>query len=273
MTLVDETRPTPESDNGPQLDTRTIGLWLYLPETDEPAPLVVFSHGMGGHPDAFEELHTVWVEAGYAVAAPIFPLSNRDAKGGFTNLFDVPGQPGDVSFVLDHLLAESADPASDLSGRIDPERIAAAGLSAGGATTYEVAINDVGRDHRFAAALVFAGLRYTNIANGTFEAPTNLPVFILHGDADPLIQLSAAEEAYADLTAPRFFATLLGGGHAGPFQDAGEGIEAQVPGMSGLIQSSTLAFLDRFVLGIDEAEDELLTAVDDPALTTFVHDS
>ncbi len=273
MTFVDSQRPTPESANGPQLDLRTIGVWLSLPETDGPAPLVVFSHGMAGHPDAFEELHATWAEAGYAVAAPIFPLTNRDAEGSFTNLFDVPGQPGDVSFVLDELLARSADPASALFDRFDPDRVAAAGLSAGGATTYEVAVNEVTRDPRFVAAIILAGTRYTNTENGTFAAPVEQPVFLLHGDADPLVDISNAEAAYADLTDPRFFVTLLGGGHAGPFQDAGESVEAQLPGHAQLIQASTLAFLDRYVLDIDEAEEELLVAADDPALTTFVFDA
>jgi len=66
LTLVDTTRPTPESDNGPQLASRAIGLRLTLPDTSGPAPLVVFSHGMAGHPDAFEELFAVWAEAGCA---------------------------------------------------------------------------------------------------------------------------------------------------------------------------------------------------------------
>ena len=272
MTFVDRGRPTPESPNGPQLESRTVGVWLYLPDVDGPAPLVVFSHGMAGHPDAFEELHTAWAEAGYAVAAPIFPLTNRSAQGAFTNLFDVPGQPGDVSFVLDRLLALSDDPTSELAGRFDADRLAAAGLSAGGATTYEVAVNGVSRDRRFVAAIILAGTRYTNTETGTFEAPVAQPVLLLHGDADPLVDISHAETGYADLGAPRFFVTLLGGGHAGPFQDAGEGIEAQVPGQAELIQDSTTAFLDRYVLDIADAEGDLLVAADDPALTTFVFD-
>jgi predicted dienelactone hydrolase len=39
------------------------------------------------------------------VAAPVFPLSNDGAQDSFTNSFDVVNQPGDVSFVLDELLA------------------------------------------------------------------------------------------------------------------------------------------------------------------------
>jgi predicted dienelactone hydrolase len=140
--VVDPSRVTPATEADEELPERTIEVWLYLPDTDAPAPLVVFSHGLGGHPDKFETLHEKWAEAGCAVAAPAFPLTNDKVTNAWGNSGDGLNQPGDVSFVLDHLLRESGDPASELAGRFDPERVGAAGLSLGGATTYEVALND-----------------------------------------------------------------------------------------------------------------------------------
>ncbi|MDH4171048.1 MAG: alpha/beta hydrolase [Acidimicrobiia bacterium] len=273
MTFVDDTRPTPESPGGPEIPSRTLETWLYLPDTPEPAPLVIFSHGMAGHPRKFEDLHAAWAEAGYAVAAPVFPLSNDTAEGSFTNLHDVPNQAGDVAFVLDQLLALSADATTELAGRFDPHHLAAGGLSAGGATTFEAAVNDVGRDPRLVAAIIMAGARFTSADNESFVAPGGQPVYILHGDSDPLVSLEVAQESYDLLDAPKYFTTLIGGGHAGPFEDDGEGVEPKIPGTEQLIHTSTIAFLDRYVLGIAEAADELIAAAADSELATFVHDA
>ncbi|MGI9602638.1 MAG: alpha/beta hydrolase family protein [Acidimicrobiales bacterium] len=273
LTFVDDSRSTPESPGGPEIDTRTLDTWLYLPDTDEPAPLVIFSHGMAGHPNKFEDLHTAWAEAGYAVAAPAFPLSNDTAQGSFGNVHDVPNQDDDVSFLLDQLLAQNDDASSELAGRFDADRVATGGLSAGGATTYEAAVNDLDRDPRFRAAIVMAGARFTSPDNGTFEAPTDQPVYLLHGDADPLVPYAGAQETYALLGAPKFFTTLLGGGHAGPFEDTDDGFEPKAPGTDELVHPATIAFLDHYVLGLPEAVDELLVAAEQPDLANFVYET
>jgi predicted dienelactone hydrolase len=272
LTLVDTSRPTPESPAGPELPDRTLEVWLHLPDTPGPAPLVVFGHGMAAHPRKFEELHTAWAEAGYAVAAPAFPLSKDTVEGSFTNTHDVPNQPGDVSFVLDELLARSADDTSELAGRFDADRIGASGLSKGGSTTFEVAVNASSRDERFAAAVVMAPAGVTTGPDAAgFVAPDDVPVLLFQGDADPLISLADTEAAYAALNPPRYFVVLLGGGHAGPFEDEADAFEAKVPGHDDLIRASTIAFWDRYLLDVAEASDELVAAADQDGLTTFEH--
>jgi predicted dienelactone hydrolase len=170
-----------------------------------------------------------------------------------------------VSFVLDELLARSADESSELAGRFDPDRIAASGLSAGGFTTYAVAVEDQARDARFRAAIVMAGA----LDASTFVAASDVPVLVMQGDADPLISVDAAEAAYGTLHAPRYLVVLLGGGHAGPFEDGEEGFEPKVDGHDELIAASTIAFWDRYLFDVDEAGEELLTAIDQAGLTTF----
>lgn len=266
LSLVDSSRPTPESAGGPETPERAIDVWLTLPSAGEPRPLIVFSHGMAGHPRKFEALHAAWAEAGYVVAAPVFPLSNDGAEDSFTNSFDVMNQPGDVSFVLDELLTRSADPASELAGRIDPSRVGAAGLSAGGWTTYQVGVNRPVRDDRISAAVVFAGAFDDE---GEFVAEDDLPVLVMQGDVDPLISVDVAEAAYASLSSPRYLVVLHGGGHAGPFEDAEDALEPKVDGHDDLIHGSTVAFWDRYLLGIQEAGDELLAAAESEGLTTL----
>jgi predicted dienelactone hydrolase len=221
---------------------------------------------MAGYPRKFEDLHAGWAAAGYAVAAPVFPLSNDGTPGAFGNGHDVVNQPGDVSFVLDELLARSADGESDLAGRFDPDRLAASGLSAGGFTTYEVAVNEGARDPRLRAAVVMSG---AFDPDSTFVGAEGVPVLVLHGDTDPLITVAEAKAAYDALEAPRYFVVLLGGGHAGPFEDEGEGFEPKVPGHDELILASTVAFWDHYLLHVDEAGAELLTAAASDGLTTL----
>jgi len=270
LTFVDATRETPASDFTASVADRTIGVWLTLPDGAEAAPLIVFSHGMAGHPRKFEDLHTRWAEAGYAVAAPVFPLSNDGVEGSFFNSHDVPNQPGDVTFVLDQLLEMSADESNDLFGLFDPERIAASGLSAGGFTTYDAAVSAESRDARFLAAVVMsaratAGLRGDDSSE---SGAADLPVMVLHGDADPLIPVASAEEAFGLLRAPRVLIVLLGGGHAGPFEDADDGFEPQVEGHADLVFDATVAFWDRYLLDLDEAEAEMVAAASRDGLST-----
>ena len=221
FTVVDSSLITPATGSTNELPERTIEVWLYMPDGDKPVPLVVFAHGLAGHPDKFEVLHRRWAEAGYGV---------------------------------------------------DPDRVGTAGLSLGGATTYEVGVNDLARDDRFRATIVMAGVRFTNTSAGTFVAPSDIPVYLMHGDADPLLPLSIPESAYQELEAPRFFVTLLGGGHAGPFEDEG-GFEEKVPGMDEVVHTSTIAFWDAYLLGEPVAVDELIASAAADGISILVYDA
>ena len=270
ITFVDPTRQTPAAGYLPLSDERTIEVWLTLPDTDDAVPLIVFSHGMAGHARKFEDLHRVWAEAGYAVAAPVFPLSNDGVEGSWGNIHDLPNQPGDVVFVLDELLALSADKSSEFAGRFDPDRLGASGLSAGGFTTYEVAVDAEWRDPRFVAAVVMSG-PLNRIAD-LFDPADDVPLLILHGDSDPLINVDQAQIAYRSLSAPRYLIVLLGGGHAGPYEDAPGTLEPKIPGHDELIRASTVAFWDRYLLGVEEAESELLAAANQDGLSVVQSD-
>jgi predicted dienelactone hydrolase len=50
--------------------------------SDGPFPLVVFGHGFALTPGLYARLLYSWAQAGYVVAAPVFPLENAHASGG-----------------------------------------------------------------------------------------------------------------------------------------------------------------------------------------------
>lgn len=271
ITFVDPTRPTPATAYLAGTEERTVEVWLTLPDTHDAVPLIIYSHGMSGHARKFEDLHRVWAEAGYAVAAPVFPLSNDGVEGSWGNVHDVPNQPGDVSFVLDELLALSADESSEFAGRFDAGRLGASGLSAGGFTTYDIAVDAEWRDQRFTAAVVMSGLLNRNA--DLFDPADDFPVLIIHGDQDPLIGVEQAQIAYRSMTAPRYLIVLLGGGHASPYEDGPATFEEKIPGHDELIYASTVAFWDRYLLDIEEAEAELLRAATQDGLSAVQSDN
>jgi predicted dienelactone hydrolase len=86
-------------------------------------------------------LQRAWAAAGYVVATPTFPFGANRAPDTTTGAMDIPNQPGDLSFVVDEVLGLSADENDPLHGAVDPNRIGAAGHSAGGATVLALAGN------------------------------------------------------------------------------------------------------------------------------------
>src|SRR3954468_6695238 len=90
------------------LDDQTRGRLLpttvYIPQRETSAPLIVFCHGLWGHPRKFSRLFARWSYAWYGVPSPALPHTNDKNPPPFL-IDDVVNQPGDGAFVLDELLA------------------------------------------------------------------------------------------------------------------------------------------------------------------------
>lgn len=118
---------------------RDIPVKLYLPETAGPAPVVIFSHGLGGSREAAPYLGERWAQEGFLGVFIQHPGSDasvweglsgqaaREAlaqaatgRNAFTRFQDLP-------FVIDEIEARAASGALPA----DPERIAMAGHSFG----------------------------------------------------------------------------------------------------------------------------------------------
>lgn len=216
-TLVDTTRATPDQpDTGvPPADQRVLETTFTYPDAPGPFPLIVFAHGHNGHPRKFTDLFEAWAAAGFVVAAPTFPLSNDEVPGRAT-VFDLPEQPGDVSFVISEALAANDADDGPLAGRIDPDRIGIGGLSLGGATAYEAAFGECCRDERIDAVAVFDALRPDLTG---LQLDSGLPLLVIHADRDPAIPIATAEEAFALAVPPKYLIVLHEVMHAAAYEN------------------------------------------------------
>lgn len=227
LELFDETRGTPANGSILASPRRKLVTEVWFPSTEgavdapEPGgevaagsfPVVLMSHGFLSSRLDLAGLAAHLASHGYVVAAPDFPLSKRTAPGGATVL-DVPSQPGDLSFVLDALVAGKGG----LSSVVDADRVAAVGLSLGGLTTLLVGLHPEWRDPRIDVLVPIAPAS-CYVPRRAFDAPTP-PTLVVHGTADRIVDYEAnALPLYEALDAPRVLAAFAEASHTG-FPDA-----------------------------------------------------
>ncbi|MBP0013224.1 MAG: alpha/beta hydrolase [Roseofilum sp. SBFL] len=120
---------------------------LYVPNrSDQPAPLVVISHGLGSNRESFVYLATHLASRGFAVVVPEhLESSDRQREAmleGKANEVAEPSEfinrPLDIIFMLDEL-SRQTQPGGALEGRINVDRVGAIGQSFGGYTVLALA--------------------------------------------------------------------------------------------------------------------------------------
>jgi dienelactone hydrolase len=194
-------------------------------------PVIVFSHGWGGHRRQSTHLCTHLASHGYVVASvdhtgntildmmqlfmEVRSGQRPDVEealamvGGFAE-----NRPADVSFVLDRLLAGEAGPAAEA---LDPDRIGASGHSFGGWTTLHVA----GRDRRIRAALPLApaGGRTPLVAGRNplelldLAWGRDVPTLFLVAEHDTLLPLEGMHDLLGRTRSPRRMIVLRDADH------------------------------------------------------------
>jgi dienelactone hydrolase len=175
-------------------------------------PLVLFSHGLHGTPEGYQNVAKRIAGAGFVVAAPAYPYTNGNSTA-FTSA-DMPNQPADASQVITDVLK------SDLGAHIDSAKIAAAGHSAGGYTTAGM-LSGKTRDSRLRAGIVIAGGQM----NGNFTGSAATVLFV-HGDKDPTVPYTTGRNAYGKVPWSKAFLTLLGGDHGSYLWNSGAAADA-----------------------------------------------
>jgi dienelactone hydrolase len=251
-TFVDRSRPTKAVRDFEGAPDRTLHTTIYYPARGRPAeevaadvtplrnrgpyPLILYSHGNDSTGTEYERLLSQWASAGYVVAAPDYPLSNENAPGG-GDISDLAEQPADARFVIDRVLALSGRRSGPLSRLIDAKRIGASGHSLGAMTTYQLVYRTCCADKRVKAAAPMSG-----VAGGPPEFFDNIrtPLLAEHGNADGTLPYRAGADAFGNANPPKFFLTLVGGGHTPPYRGGAE------PDAKAVAQV-TLDFFDRYL--------------------------
>jgi predicted dienelactone hydrolase len=153
--------------------TRQIPIRVYLPQDQSPAPVVLFSHGLGGSRESNSFMGQHWAARGYAAVFLQHPGSDdavwRDkaaaqrmgAMKQAANAQNLLARVKDVHAVLDQLTRWSTDKTSVLMGRMDLKKIGMSGHSFGALTTQAVSgekFSAGGRmtDARIRAAIMFS---------------------------------------------------------------------------------------------------------------------
>jgi predicted dienelactone hydrolase len=253
--FVDRGRRTPADGKAPALPYRSLPTIVLYPSTlrpatravpgappavkDGPFPLIVFAHGDNSVPEDYEPLLEQWAQAGYVVAGPAFPLSNRFSPGGAT-ISDYPQQPGDLSYVLSRVLDLDRATGDPVSRLIDASKIAAVGHSLGGITVLGWTENTCCEDPRVDAAVVIDGAELP-FGSGQFFTGRTVPIMVFHGTSDTTVFYSAGQKIYEDAPGPKFFVSLIGAPHTS-FRQIAEENEAP-PKWEPVIVKSVLDFL------------------------------
>lgn len=187
------------------------------PAERDPAPLVVFAHGLGGLTAPADPVLQALVADGYVVAGPNFP----ETTSPYASAADFQEQPADVSATIDALL-DPDDGIADFAARlIDADRIGVVGHSLGGITVYGATLNSCCVDDRIDAAASFAGVWGGEFPGGDFSFPP-IPLLLVHGDADGTVPLAQSREVFGLATGPTYLLTLSGTGHGAGIYGGGD---------------------------------------------------
>jgi len=155
--ITDLKRTTPALGGFNGEAQRSLAGTIWFPEgQSRDHPLIIYSHGFGGHHKESRHIAKYLAANGYVVAAVDFPLSNMQSPADVPQLIDVVNQPGDVSALIDHALVLNQDPDSILHQRIDPVNIGTMGLSLGGLTTALVTFHPDFKEERIKAIVMLA---------------------------------------------------------------------------------------------------------------------
>lgn len=226
FTFVDTSRITPASGTCAEEPSRTLATTVWFPATSPgggvidpsgaPYPLIAYSHGLTAYRTSEEYLARHLASWGYVVSSQDFPLTNI-FKLACVRLADIENQPGDVSFVIDSVLAQ-------LGSAIDVTRIAAGGLSYGGGTTLLVTYHPRVRDRRIKAALAIAPTACW--VTKRFFRSAHVPLMLLAGTSDQLVpEAQNAGRAFKAGRAPKWLVSLGDASHT-----AFAGVFAGAPG-------------------------------------------
>jgi len=212
--FVDASRSSPAHRDYPGASERVLEATVWHPAGSlAPQPLVVYSHGFTSTRRGGAYLGEHLASYGYVVIAADFPMTNMRAPGG-PWVRDIVNQPGDVSYLIDQVLAAASEPGHVLYQRVDPARIGVMGISLGGMTSTLVSYHPVWGDARIAATLSIAGPT-VQLSERFFESRPSLPFLMLAADIDALVPYRSNALPVLEKIPGAELVTVVNGSHTG----------------------------------------------------------
>ncbi|MGH9170462.1 MAG: alpha/beta hydrolase family protein [Acidimicrobiales bacterium] len=209
-----------------------------------PYPVIVFAHGFEADPDVYSSLLDAWVSAGFVVVSPVFPdesLQAVTAAGGNTDPTiadtletDEFNEPGDMVYVMKQLQnLDNLAWGGHLKGVLDLSDVALAGQSDGAdvvaALTFASSLRTTYDELPVApkAVAVLSGSAWGALGSkpiGTYSPAPGSPALLqVQSDADGCALPGPAIDLFSNLQSgsePKWFVTLLGADHLGPYEGA-----------------------------------------------------
>ena len=250
---------------------RAVPAKVYFPKDGPgPFPLIIFSHGLGGTRDGYDDVGRHWASHGY-VSVHLQHLGSDDSvwrgqpfadmKKGMAQAAANPtnaiSRPLDVRFAIDQMLKLNAE-AGDWHGKIDTNHIGMAGHSFGAYTTLAVAGQVFGAserslgDPRVQAAIAMSSPAPKRDQDRAFSK-VQIPILHLTGTADNSpIGGTTPEERRVPFDkingAEQYLVTFTGGDHMVFSGRSGvRGNRSQDALFHDLIHASTTAFWDAYL--------------------------
>ena len=255
---------------------RVIPLLVSLPTAPDPAPVILFSHGLGGSRNASSYLREHWAAHGYVAVFLQHPGSDesvwRDvprrqrlqAMKQAASIKNMQARVGDVAAVLDALATWHQTPDHPLAGRLDLEHVGMSGHSFGARTTQAVAGQSGwpardGPDSRIDAAVIFSPssppLRSAAAAFGEVA----IPWLLMTGTED--VAAIGGETVESRLTVfpalppgDKYELVLAGGKHSAFTGRDSLQTAVRNPNHHRAIKAISTAFWDAFLKGDEQAE-------------------
>jgi dienelactone hydrolase len=262
-----------------QVRQRTIPVKVYLPSTSAPAPVILFSHGLGGSREGSAYLGTHWAARGYVAVFLQHPGSDETvwrnkpmhqrlrALQQAANAQNFLLRAKDVSVVLDQLAIWQTSSDHAVAGRLDMTRIGMSGYSFGAVTTQAVSGQQFGSaatsltDPRIKAAIIFSpsGPRRGN--NAAAFGKVSIPWLLMTGTKDVAaiggIDLQSRLSVFPALPPGNKYELVLNGAEHAAFGDRTAGVKRRNPHHHRAILAVSTAFWDAYLRKDAAAKDWL----------------
>ncbi|NOT41837.1 MAG: hypothetical protein HOP13_15250 [Alphaproteobacteria bacterium] len=258
---------------------RVVPYKIYVPQgATTPAPVVIFSHGLGGNRDGAAYLLNHLAENGYVAVAvqhpgsdtkTVFPGGRVNDAGLFSAISPAVAADrfNDIPFAIDELASMNANDAR-LKGRLDMTKLGMSGHSYGAITTLALAGQGFGpnggfsfADDRIQAAIAYSPSKPKQGDPAQAFAGIRMPTFHMTGtnDRNPLDSSDPPENrqvAYRSIAnADKYLIVFTGGDH---MIFSGRSLQGELrtrdPGFHAWIKKASLAFWDAYLRGNADAK-------------------